>query len=75
MFDQVIHAAAAGSAAQAGTQLGQVFSATRCDDFHVAVLGVAYPAAQVEFAGLAVHEPAKAYTLHTSSNQKMKNHR
>ena len=72
---QAIHAASAGAAAQAGPQCGQVGFTAGGHHFHVAFLGVAHPAAQVQFAGLAVYVPAEAHALHSSLNQKMKNHR
>src|SRR5580698_5551127 len=74
MLDDMIDAAAARAAAQAGAQLVQVGWLAGGDYFHVAVFGVAHPAAQLQLAGLTVNEPAKAYALHTSLYQKMKNH-
>jgi len=75
VLDEVIDAASARAATQAGAQLGQVgFVAVR-HHFHVAVFGVAHPAAQVEFAGLAVYIPAEAHALHATLNQEMKDHK
>src|SRR5208282_3212597 len=75
MFDQAVDATAARSAAQAGAQLGQVGLCAGRYHFHLALFGVAHPAAQVELAGLAVYIPPEAHPLHTALNQKMKNHR
>ena len=46
VLDEAIDAAAARAAAQAGAQLGQVGHVARRHHFHMAVLGVAHPAAQ-----------------------------
>lgn len=74
VFDETIDAAAARAAAEALAELVEVFGGAGGDNFDVAVFGVADPAAQVEFAGFAVNEPAKADTLHASLNEKMENH-
>jgi hypothetical protein len=74
VFDEAVDAAATGAAAQAGAQFGQVGFFAVGDHFHFAVFGVAHPAAQVEFAGFAVNEPAEAYSLHATLNEKVKNH-
>src|SRR5437762_2930758 len=75
MLDETIDAAAARPSAKAFAQFRQVFLAPRRHYFNVAVLSVAHPAAQFEFAGLAVNEPAKAHALHAPLDQKVKNHR
>ena len=36
---------------------------------------VAHPAAQAEFGGFAVHEPAKADALHAAADDEVNNHR
>ena len=74
MLDQVIYAGAARSASQAGAQLSQVGNIAGGHHFHIAVLRVAHPASQVEFAGLAVDEPAKAHTLYAAFDEKVKDH-
>ncbi len=74
VFDDVIDAAAAGAASQAGAEFGEVAVVAGGNYFDVAVFGVADPAAQVEFAGLAVHEPAEADALNSALNEEMKNH-
>jgi len=73
MFDQAIDAAAARAAAKAGPQLIEIGRFARGQDFNVTILGVAHPAVQSKFAGLALHKPAEANTLHASLNQKMEN--
>ena len=74
MLDQAIDAAAARTAAQAGAQLGQVSLIAMGHHLHIAVLGIAHPAAQIQFTGFAVHIPPKANPLHATLNQKMKDH-
>ncbi len=74
VLDEAIDAAAARAAAKAGAQLGQVIGLAGGNHFHVAVFGVAHPAAQVELAGLALHKPAEADALHAALNEEMKNH-
>ncbi len=73
MLDDSIHAAAARSAIEARPQLIQFLRLARCNDFHLAVLGVAHPAAQVKHTGLTLDEPAKANPLHTALYEKVKN--
>jgi hypothetical protein len=74
MLDQPVYAASARTTAEAGTQFGQVGFVAVSNHFHIAVLGVAHPAAQVKFAGLAVHIPAEAHALHAALNEEVKNH-
>ncbi len=74
MLDEAVDAGAARAAAEAGAELVQIAGIARRDNFHIAVLGVAHPAAQIEFAGLALHEPAKAHPLYAALNEKMEDH-
>ena len=74
VFDEAVNAAAARAAAEAVAEVGEVFDGAGGDDFDIAVFGVADPAAQVEFAGFAVYEPAKAYALYAALNEEVKNH-
>jgi len=74
MLDEAVDAAAARAAAQAGAQLSQVGLAAVRHHFHVAVLGVAHPAAQVELAGFAMYEPAKSDTLYATLDEEVENH-
>jgi hypothetical protein len=74
VFEEAVDAAAAGAAAEALAQFVQVFCGAGGHDFDVAVFGVADPAAEVEFAGFAVNEPAEAYALYATLNEKMENH-
>jgi hypothetical protein len=74
MFDQAVDPASAWTSAQAGAQLGQFGFVAVGNYFNIAVFGVANPAAQIKFAGFAVHIPAEADALHTTLNEEMKNH-
>ena len=74
MFEEAVDSGASGALAEAGAEVGEVFGGARGDDFNVAVFGVADPAGESEFAGLAVNEPAEADTLDATLNEKMKNH-
>jgi hypothetical protein len=74
MLDDVIDTASAGAAAQAGAEFGEVAVIAGGDNFHVAIFGIADPAAQVEFAGFAMHEPAEADALNSALNEEVKNH-
>ena len=51
-------------------QLFQVFRLAGGDDFDLAVIGVADPAAQAKLGGFAMDEPAKADALHAASMRK-----
>jgi hypothetical protein len=75
MFEEAVDAAASGAAAEALTQFVQVFGGAGGYDLDVTVFGVANPAAEVEFAGFAVNEPAEADTLYATLNEEMKDHR
>jgi len=68
MLDEAVDATAARTAAQAGAEFGEVFGRAVGNDFHFAFFRVADPATQVEFAGLAVNEPAEAYALDATLN-------
>src|SRR5262249_10608574 len=59
MFDDAIDTAATRSKLEAGTQLIEIGRISGRDDFNIAVLGIAHPTAQLQFAGLAMNEPAK----------------
>ncbi len=74
MLDDAIDAASAGAAMEAVSQLDEIRFVAGCDDFYIAILSVAHPAAQLELAGFALHEPAEANALYPSLNQKVKNH-
>src|SRR5436305_14468412 len=75
MFDELVDAGAARALAESGAEIGEVFDGPGRDHFHVAVLGVAYPAAEVQIAGLAMHEPAKSHALHTPADEEVKHQR
>jgi hypothetical protein len=74
MFNDAIDTAAAWAALQTGSKLIEIGWLTGGDDFHVAFFGVADPAAQIEFAGLAMYEPAEADALHAALNKEVKDH-
>jgi hypothetical protein len=74
MLDNVVNASAARPAVKAGAKLVEVDGLSCRNHFHFAILGVAYPAAQLKLTGLALHEPAEAYTLHTALDKEMNNH-
>jgi hypothetical protein len=68
MLDEVVDAGAAGASSEAGTELGQFAGAARGYDFHVAVLCVADPAAEVELGGFALDIPAEADPLDAAAD-------
>jgi hypothetical protein len=72
---KAIHSAPSRSPAKACAQFRQVVGTARGHNLHVAVLGIAYPAAQIQFAGLAMDKPSEPNALHSTLNQEMKNHR
>jgi hypothetical protein len=74
VLDYVVDAGAAGAFAEAGAKLVEVAGAACGDDFDVAVLGVADPAAEVELGGLALDEPAEADALDAAADQEVENH-
>ncbi len=73
MLDNAVDAAAARAASQARTQLAQVVGLAGGNHLHVAVFGVAHPAAQVQLRGLALHKPAKADPLHAALDEEVEN--
>ncbi len=75
VLDKAVDSAAAGAAAQARPQFCKIFGSAGSDDFHIAILSIAHPSAQIEFAGFAMNEPAESHALHAPLNQKMENHR
>ena len=74
VLDDAVDARAARPFAEAGAKLIQVARFASGNYFHVAVLSVAHPSAQIQFARLALHKPAKADTLHAALNEEMNNH-
>lgn len=75
VLDHAIYAAAARTAFEAGAQVREILDIAGRNHFHIAILGVAHPAAQFQLAGFALHEPAKTYALHSALNEKVENHR
>jgi hypothetical protein len=74
VLDDAVDARATRAAAKAGAKLIQVAGFASGNHFHIAVLSVAHPSAQIQLAGLALHKPAKADTLHTALNKEMNHH-
>jgi hypothetical protein len=75
MLQDVIDAGATGAAAEAGPKFVEVVGRAGSEDFHVAIFGIADPAAEVEFAGFAVNKPPEADALHAAANEEVENHR
>ena len=75
VLNKLIDAGAPRAAPQARAQVSQIVDRTRGHNFHVTVFGVAHPATEIEFAGLAVNKPAESHTLNTPANQEVKHHR
>lgn len=74
MFDDAVDTAAAWAFLERSAELVEIIGFAGGYDFDFAVFGVAYPASECEFAGLAVNEPAEAYALNASTDEEMKNH-
>ena len=74
VLDDLVDARAARALLQLGPQVGKVLGWAARDDFDIARIGITHPAMQPERRRFAVHEPAKAHTLHSSANKKVKNH-
>jgi len=74
MFDDAIHTAAAWPALQTRSKLIEIACLAGSNNFHVTLLGVAHPAAQLKLAGLAMHKPAEANALHAALNEEVKHH-
>ncbi len=70
-----VDAGAARSAAELGAEMAEGFFISGDYDFDVAIFGVANPAAEGEFAGFAMDEPAKSDTLDASLNEEVEDHR
>jgi len=74
VFEDAVDASASRAFAEADAKFGEIGWSAGCNDLNVAVFGVADPTGQAEFAGLAVDEPAEAYTLNATLYEKMKHH-
>jgi hypothetical protein len=68
VLDDFVDAATAGAALKRGAELGEAFYIAGGYDFDIAVFGVTHPTLELEFAGLAMDEPAEAYALDSASN-------
>jgi len=75
VLDDLVDAAAAGTFLELGAEIGEVFGGAGGEDFDVAGVGVADPAAKAELGGFAVDEPAKADALNAAADEEVKNHR
>ena len=74
VLDNAVDTSAARTAAKADAKLVEIAGLSRRHNFYFAIFGVAHPPAQFELAGLALHEPAKADTLHPALNEEVNNH-
>jgi hypothetical protein len=74
VLDYAVDTAASWAAAEAGAELFEVGLFAVDYYFHIAIFGVAHPAAEVELAGFAVNVPAEAYTLYAALNEEVENH-
>jgi hypothetical protein len=75
VFDDGIDAASTRALAQLYAEIFKSLRIACCDDFNLAGIGVAHPAAQAKLSGFAVNKPAKADALHTPTDEKVNNHR
>jgi hypothetical protein len=75
VFVDLVDAAAARSMAEFGAEMAEGFFVAGDHDLDVTVFGVANPAAEGEFAGFAMDEPAEADTLDASFNEEVEDHR
>ena len=74
MLDHPIDAAPARPFAQGDAQFSKTFFIAAGDDFDIAIFGVAHPAPKAQLAGLAMHKPAEADTLHAAFDEEVKDH-
>jgi hypothetical protein len=74
VLDYAVDTAATRATAEAGAEFAKVRLFAMDYDFHIAIFGVAHPAAQIELAGLAMDIPAEAYALYAALNEEVKNH-
>jgi hypothetical protein len=70
----VVDAASARAFPEGLFELFDVFGGAGDDDFDVALVGVADPAAETDLGGLALDEPAEADPLYPSLHQIMADH-
>jgi hypothetical protein len=68
VLEDFVDAAAAWAAVEGVAQIGERFEIAGCYDFDIAVFSVSDPAFELELAGLAMDEPAEAYTLNAASD-------
>ena len=74
MLDYAVDTATTRTSAKAGAEFVKVRLFAMDYDFHIAIFGVAHPAAEIELAGFAVNIPAEAYALYAALNEEVKNH-
>jgi hypothetical protein len=68
MFDDVVDAGSARTAAHGGAKLGEIVRSARCHDFDLAILCITDPSMEMEFGGLALDKPAESDALNTAAN-------
>jgi hypothetical protein len=68
VLDELVDTAAARASAEASAEFGEIFDGAGGEHFNLAVFGVAHPAAEIEFAGFAMNEPAEADALDPTTN-------
>jgi hypothetical protein len=74
VFDDVVDTAAAGAFLELGAEVGEVFGEAGGDDLDGTVVGVADPAAEAQFRGFAVDEPAEADALYAATDEEVEDH-
>jgi hypothetical protein len=74
VLKEAVDPGAARATAKAFAKLAEILRRSGGDDLHIAVFGIAHPAAQVELAGFAMDKPAKAYALYATLDKEMENH-
>ena len=74
MLDDLVDAAAAGAFVELGAEVGERCGVSGDEDFDLAGVGVADPAAQAELGGFAVDEPAEADALDAAADEEVENH-
>ena len=74
VLDDMVDSRAARTSVKARAKFVEIAGVARRQDLYFALLGIAHPPAQFQLAGLALHEPAKADTLHSTLNEEMNDH-
>ncbi len=74
VLDDMVDSRAARTSVKARAKFVEIAGVARSQDLDFALLGITHPPAQFQLAGLALHEPAEAYTLHATLNEEMNDH-